>query len=115
MADRFQKTSAFYCPSMVPVDSTALAEATNSMVKTSLLSITQTEPLAAILIPKIKELIQAPLALHKECRANNQTVIALRDECRANNQVIMIQLLRINTCLAKIEAIQIAQLDHPGQ
>ncbi|WAR54517.1 hypothetical protein PtB15_4B134 [Puccinia triticina] len=98
------------CPSMMPVDSTPLAEATNSMVKTSLLSITQTEPLAAVLIPEIRELIQATraqthdaLALQNECRANNNVILALRDECRANNRVVMTRLGTVDTRLDTIE------------
>ena len=65
------------------------------------------EPLAAILIPEIRELIhatqaqtQATLALHEECQATNQTVLVIRDECRASNQFNMDQLLNINTHLA---------------
>ncbi|OAV99183.1 hypothetical protein PTTG_00006 [Puccinia triticina 1-1 BBBD Race 1] len=95
---------------MMPVDSTPLAEATNSMVKTSLLSITQTEPLAAVLIPEIRELIQATraqthdaLALQNECRANNNVILALRDECRANNRVVMTRLGTVDTRLDTIE------------
>ncbi|WAQ83669.1 hypothetical protein PtA15_4A117 [Puccinia triticina] len=105
------------CPSMMPVDSTPLAEATNSMVKTSLLSITDrptctctSEPLAAVLIPEIRELIQATraqthdaLALQNECRANNNVILALRDECRANNRVVMTRLGTVDTRLDTIE------------
>ncbi|WAQ81060.1 hypothetical protein PtA15_1A398 [Puccinia triticina] len=120
----FTPIPEIYCKSMVPVDSTPLAEATNSMVKTSLLSITQTEPLGAILIPEIRDLIeatraqtqvtlalqaeccatnQAVVALREESRATNQAVVALREESRANNQGIMTQLVTIDTRLGNIE------------
>ncbi|WAR51953.1 hypothetical protein PtB15_1B390 [Puccinia triticina] len=104
-SDRFIKTTEIYCKSMVPVDSTPLAKATNSMVKTSLLSITQTallvcmsilEPLAAILIPEIRDLIEATraqtqvtLALQDECRVSNRAVVALQAECCATNQAVV--------------------------
>ncbi|WAQ83059.1 hypothetical protein PtA15_3A426 [Puccinia triticina] len=54
------------------------------------------EPLAAILIPEIRDLIEATraqtqvtLALQDECCVSNQAVVALQAKCCATNQAVV--------------------------
>ncbi|KAA1083568.1 hypothetical protein PGT21_004094 [Puccinia graminis f. sp. tritici] len=88
---------------MVEVDSTPLAKVTNAMVKTGLLPITQAEPLAAVLLPEIRQL----LVELRETRAETQ---AHQVETRANNRVVMTRLAAIDTQLGAIDT-RLAAID----